>query len=139
MRLSAIVLGFILMSVPALAVDNGIDDLSANELIKAKDRIEECRGLQSPTANIPGPSVGDCVQFFIRKGDLAEYRNDLYSAIILFGEAIRINNRPSYTEAYDRRGNALIGQGRLKEAISDFDTAISREPSDSRAFGYRGK
>src|SRR5205085_4795904 len=47
--------------------------------------------------------------------------------------------RPSYTEPYDRRGNALIGQGRLKDAITDFDAAISREPTDSRAFGYRGK
>jgi tetratricopeptide (TPR) repeat protein len=139
MRLSAIVSGFILISAPALAVDNGIDDLSANELIKAKDRIDECRGFQSPTSNNPGSSVADCVQFFIRKGDLAEYRNDLYSAVILFGEAIRINNRPSYTEPYDRRGNALIGQGQLKEAITDFDAAISREPTDSRALGYRGK
>ena len=29
--------------------------------------------------------------------------------------------------------------GRLNEAIKDFDIAISREPTDSRAFGYRGK
>src|SRR4051794_33991347 len=139
MRQSAIALCSILISFPALAAENGIDDLSTNELINSKDRIDECRGLGSPTSNIPGSSIGDCVQFFIGKGDLAEYRNDLYSAVILFGEAIRINNRPSYTEVYDRRGIALIGQGRLKEAITDFDTAISREPSDSRAFGYRGK
>ncbi|MGY4466579.1 tetratricopeptide (TPR) repeat protein [Bradyrhizobium sp. LB9.1b] len=139
MSRSVVALCSIFILFPASAADNRIDDLSANELIKAKDQIDECRGLQSPTSSIQDSSVGDCVQFFIRRGDLAEYRDDLYSAVILFGEAIHVNNRPSYTEAYDRRGNALIGQGRLKEAITDFDTAISREPSDSRAFGYRGK
>ena len=59
--------------------------------------------------------------------------------MLLFGEAISINNRISYTEVYDRRGIALIELGRLQPAIADFDTAIMREPTDSRAFEYRGK
>jgi tetratricopeptide (TPR) repeat protein len=113
--------------------------MSASELVRSKDKIPDCRGLQEPAYDIPGSSIGDCVQFFIRKGGEAEDRNDLNSAVLLFGEAISINNRISYTEVYGRRGIVLIEQGRLQPAIADFDTAIMREPTDSRAFGYRGK
>ena len=128
-----------LLPVTLVAAESTIENMSTSELVRSKDKIPDCRGLQEPAYNIPGSSIGDCVQFFIRKGGEAEDRNDLSSAVLLFGEAISINNRISYTEAYDRRGIALIEQGRLQPAIADFDTAIMREPTDSRAFGYRGK
>ena len=139
-----VLLGVLLASLALLpatlvAAESTIENMSASELVRSKDKIPDCRGLQEPAYNIPGSSIGDCVQFFIRKGGEAEDRNDLSSAVLLFGEAISINNRISYTEVYDRRGIALIEQGRLQPAIADFDTAIMREPTDSRAFGYRGK
>jgi tetratricopeptide (TPR) repeat protein len=139
MRLSAVLTCLLFsLATQAIAAD-AFENLSANELIREKYRIPECQALRNPNVDVPGSSIGDCVQFFIRKGGEAEDRNDLDSAVVLFGQAIRINNRISYTEVYDRRGIAFIGQGKLQQAIADFDTAISREPTDSRAFGYRGK
>jgi hypothetical protein len=102
-----------LLPVTLVAAESTIENMSASELIRSKDKIPDCRGLQEPAYNIPGSSIGDCVQFFIRKGGEAEDRNDLNSAVLLFGEAISINNRISYTEVYERRGIALIEQGRL--------------------------
>jgi tetratricopeptide (TPR) repeat protein len=138
-RLPLLLVSLFMLPLAVIAAESSIKNMNADELVRSKDKIPECQALQNPAVIIPGSSVGDCLQFFIRKGGEAEDRNDLDSAVVLFGEAIRINNRASYTEVYDRRGIALIEQGRLQQAIADFDTAVSREPTDSRAFGYRGK
>jgi tetratricopeptide (TPR) repeat protein len=51
-------------------------------------------------------------------------------------QAVRLG--PRVAEAYLRRGEARMGDGKHKEAIADFDTAIKLNPKDAETWGNRG-
>ena len=75
--LSVLLASLALLPVTLVAAEITIENMSASELVRSKDKIPDCRGLQEPAYDIPGSSIGDCVQFFIRKGGEAEDRTIL--------------------------------------------------------------
>jgi hypothetical protein len=131
-----------LLPVTLVAAESTIENMSASELVRSKDKIPDCRGLQEPAYDIPGSSIGDCVQFFIRKGGEAEDRNDLNSAVLLFGEAISINIgfvlSVTVTTMVARRVKASGGRARAIVAGALASTALSVTSDFTLAYFAQG-
>jgi len=53
------------------------------------------------------------------------------AALVHYEEAIRL--QPNYADAYYNRGNVLLTNGRVQEAIADLQTALQIQPNDADA------
>jgi tetratricopeptide (TPR) repeat protein len=69
------------------------------------------------------------------KGEAAQKKGDLKSAITNFSEAIRLD--PKLVTAYNNRGLVYYEKHELDKAIADFNEAIRLDPKLTSAYGHR--
>src|SRR5882672_7423884 len=84
----------------------------------------------SPPAQIAGAQRPDEAMVSFNRGKVLFDKNDFAGAIDSFSKSIQI--KPTWAEAYFRRGYARRMHGDLDQAIEDFDRATELDPRSTR-------
>ena len=105
-----------------LCVDRG-------ELDKAISHFEAASRIRSSKMD-PHYNVGSAF-VEMNLADALSRKGQSDAALVHYEEAIRL--QPSYADAYYNRGNVLLTNGRVQEAIADLQTALQIQPNDADA------
>ena len=82
-----------------------------------------------------GVSGGNPAYIEFHKGEESATSRDWNNAITHYTEALRL--KPSYAEAYFKRGNAYLHMEKYNRALKDYDEAIRLSPDTATAYRNR--
>ena len=83
-----------------------------------------------------GVCGGNPAYIEFHKGEESATSRDWNNAITHYTEALRL--KPSYAEAYFKRGNAYLHMEKYNRALKDYDEAIRLNPQSAAAYYNRG-